>query len=173
VQSVKIVVLASMAMIAKNAKQANIACLPRTIQRPVSNVVLGDTNRILAKQAAFHVHQESINILKGKRHAQIVRWDVRRTLSVTIKVNVCCVPLVKKLHDLVVQSVKIVVLASMVMVVKHAKLDSIARLLWTAPRPVPHAIVDGINLVLGKQAVSRVRQESIATRKGFQNVLIV
>ena len=79
VQSVKIVVLASMAMIAKNAKQANIACLPRTILRPVSNVVLGDTNRILAKQAVFHVHQVGANTLKEKKIVRTVQLDVRRT----------------------------------------------------------------------------------------------
>ena len=73
------------------------------------------------KQAAYHAHQENINTLKEKKHVQIVKLDVQRISQATIKANVCCVPLVKRLHALAVQSVKIVVLAGMMMVAKDAE----------------------------------------------------
>jgi len=87
--------------------------------------------KVPVQRIVFRVRQESINILKEKKHVRSVKLDVRPTLQATIKVNVCCVPLVKRLHDLVVQSVKIVVLASMVVVAKNANLVSIAHLRQT------------------------------------------
>ena len=74
-QSVKIVVLASMVMVAKNAKLGSIACLPRTILRHVSNVVLGDINQTMGKQAVFHVHQECIASWKVFQNVLIVQLD--------------------------------------------------------------------------------------------------
>ena len=79
--------------------------------------------------------------------------------------NVCCVPLVKKLHELVVQSVKIVVLASMVIVVKIAMPVSIAHLRQTILRPVPHVLLEGINLMMGKLAVFLAHQDRIRTKQ--------
>jgi hypothetical protein len=68
--------------------------------------------------------------------------------------------LAKRLHELVVQSVKIVEQADMVMVVKHANPGSIVPLLWTITQPVLPAVLEDINLTVDKQAVFRVRQES-------------
>ena len=73
-----------------------------------------------------------------------------------MKVNVCCVLLVRRLHELAVQSVKIVVLEDMVMVAKNVKLDSIAPLLWTILKDVLTAVLGGLNQMMGKQAVSLV-----------------
>ena len=117
------------------------------------------------KQAAFHAHLENINTLKEKKSVQIVRWDVRRTLSVTIKVNVCCVPSVKRLHEMVVQSVKIVVLASMVMVAKNAKQANIACLPRTILRLVSNVVLGDTNRILAKQAAFHVHQEGANTLK--------
>jgi hypothetical protein len=129
VQSVRIVVLADMVMVAKNVKLGSIEHLLLVIPRHVLHAVLDDTNPMLGKQAAFYVHQENTNISKEHKHVRTVKLDVRPTLLVTIKANVCCVPSVKRLHELAVQSVKIVVQASMVKGVKCAKLGSIERLL--------------------------------------------
>jgi hypothetical protein len=74
-QSVKIVVLASMVMAAKNAKLGSIACLPRIILRHVSNVVLGDTNQTMGKQAVFRVRQESTASWKVFQNVVIVQLD--------------------------------------------------------------------------------------------------
>ena len=52
------------------------------------------------------------------------------------------------------QSAKIVVLADMVTVVKHAILVNIASLLWTIPRNVLGAVWESISLTLDKQAAS-------------------
>jgi hypothetical protein len=70
--------------------------------------------------------------------------------------------LVNRLHELAAQSVKIVVPASMVTIAKSVKLESTTHLLWMIPQLVLHAIVDGINLTMGKQVVFRVHQESLA-----------
>jgi len=81
--------------------------------------------------------------------------------------------LVKKLHELVVQSVKIVVREDMVMVVEIAKLVSIVPLRLMILSHVLHAVLDDTNQTLDTQFVFRARQESIASWKAFQNVLIV
>ena len=86
--------------------------------------------------------------------------DVRPTLQATIKMNVCCVLLAKRLHELVVQNVKIVVLEDMVIVAKNVKLDSIAHPRQTMPRRVRFAVLGGINLALDKQAAFRAHLES-------------
>ena len=78
-----------------------------------------------------------------------------------IKANVCYALLVKRLREQAVQSVKIVVLAGMVMVVKNVKLVSIERLRWMILRPVSTAELDNTNLTLVKQVAFRVHQESI------------
>ena len=90
-----------------------------------------------------------------------------------IKVNVRCVTPVRRLHELAVQSVKIVELEDTVTGVKNANLVNIVPLRLMILRYVLTAFLEDTNLTLGKQAVFRVRQESIATWKGFQNVLIV
>jgi len=79
--------------------------------------------------------------------------DVPPTLQATIKVNVCYVLLVRRLHELAVQSVKIVVLEDMVMVAKNVKLDSIAPLLWTILKDVLTAVLGSLNQMMGKRAV--------------------
>ena len=112
-----------------------------------------------------HARQESINISKEKKSAQIAKSDARPTLQATIKLNVCGVLSVKRLHELEVQSVKIVVLASTVMVVKNVTLVSIAHLRLTILQHVLHAVLEDINLILGKQAVYRVHLESTSTWK--------
>ena len=91
--------------------------------------------------------------------------DVRPTLQATIKVNVCCVLSVKRLHELVVQNVKIVVLECLAMVASSAKLANTAPLHRTILRHVLHAVLEDINLMLVKQFVFRVRLESINTLK--------
>jgi hypothetical protein len=131
---------------------------------------LDDTNLTMSKQAVYHAHLENTNTLKEKKSVQIVRWDARRTLSVTMKANVCCVPLVKKLHELVVQSVKIVVLADMVTVAKNVKLANTAPLHRMILRHVLHAVLDGINQTRDKQAVFRARRESTNILKEKRNV---
>jgi len=120
-----------------------------------------------------HARQESINISKEKKSAQIAKSDARRTLQGTIKLNVCCVMSVKRLHELEVQSVKIVVLASTVMVVKNVTLVSIAHLRLTILQHVLHAVLEDINLILGKQAVYRAHLESINTLKEKKHVRTV
>ena len=87
-QSVKIVVLADMVMAAKNVDLVNIAHLRRTFPRHVLTALLEDTNLIMGKQAAFHVHLESINMLKEKKSVKTVRLDVRRTLLETMQQSV-------------------------------------------------------------------------------------
>ena len=124
VQNVKIVA----PEVAKNAKQVNIAHHRQTIPRPVSHAVLEGINRTLRKRAAFHAHQENTSILEEKRNVKTVKLDIRLVSLATIKANVCCVPLVKRLHELAAQIVKIVVLEDTVMVVKNVKLVNIASL---------------------------------------------
>ena len=92
-----------------------------------------------------------------------MRLDVRQILLVTIKANVCCVLLVRRLHEPAVQNVKIVALEDMVMVAKNANLVSIAHLHQTIPRPVLHAVLEDTNRTLGKQAVSPVSLAPIKT----------
>jgi hypothetical protein len=116
------------------------------IPRHVLHAVLDVTNPILGKQAAFHVHQENTNISKEHKHVRTVKLDVRPTLLVTIKANVCCVPSVKRLHELAVQSVKIVVQASMVKGVKCAKLVSIENLLLKIQQHVLNVLRGNINV---------------------------
>jgi hypothetical protein len=65
--------------------------------------------------------QESINISNENKHVQSAKLGARPTLQAMIKVNVCCVQLAKRLHELAVQSVEIVVRASMVMAAKNVK----------------------------------------------------
>ena len=73
-----------------------------------------------------------------------------------IKVNVRCVPLVRRLHELALQSVKIVVLVDTVMVAKNANLASIAPLLWTILKDALTAVLGSLNQMMGKRAVSLV-----------------
>jgi hypothetical protein len=70
-----------------------------------------------------------------------------------MKVNVCCVRLVRRHHELAVLSVKIVALEDMVLVVKHANLVSIAPLLWTILEDVLTAVLESLSQMMGKQAV--------------------
>jgi hypothetical protein len=80
-------------------------------------------------------------------------------------VNVRYALLVKRLHEQAAQSVKIVVLADMVMGVRCAKQGSIVNLLWTIPRSVSHVELDYINQTLDKPAAFRARQENISIAK--------
>ena len=87
--------------------------------------------------------------------------DVQLALLATIKANVCCVQSVKRRRELVVQSVRIVVLEDMVLIVKNVKLVSIVPLRLMILRRVRCAVLDGINLTRGKQAAYHVRLENI------------
>jgi hypothetical protein len=78
--------------------------------------------------------------------------------------------LVKRLHKLAVQSVKIAVPVDMAMVVKNVKLDSIVHLRQTIPRHVSIAVSEDINLTMGKQAVFHAHQESTSTLKERKGV---
>ena len=78
-----------------------------------------------------------------------------------IKANVCCVPSVRRLHEMVAQSAKIVVLVDMVMVAKNANLVNIVLLHLMSLKPVPHAVLDGTNRTLDKQAAFHAHQENI------------
>jgi hypothetical protein len=109
----------------------------RTRRQIVWHVQLDLYRQKLVQRIVFRARQESINIRKEKKSVQIVKLDVQQTLLETIKAIVCCVPLVKRLHDLAVQSVKIVVLAGMVLIVKNVKPGSIVSLLWTIQQAVP------------------------------------
>jgi hypothetical protein len=80
--------------------------------------------------------------------------------------------LAKRLHELVVQNVKIVVLEDMVMVAKNVKLDSIVPLLWTILRRVCCAVLEGINLTLAKRAVSLVCRVHTKTNLVSRNAKI-
>jgi len=173
VQSVKIVVLEDTVLTVKNVKQVSIVHHRRTIPRPVLHAILEGINLTLDKQTVFHAHQESINTLKEKKHVWIVKLDVRPTLSATIKVNVCSVPLVKRLHELVVQSVRIVVLAGMAMSVSCAKRGSIVNLLWTILKPVLHAKLDDTNQTLGKQTAFHAHLVNTSIAKEKTHVWIV
>jgi hypothetical protein len=113
-------VLAGSVIVAKNVNLVNIEPLHLMILRPVPHAVLDGTNRTLDKQAVVCAHQESINILKEKKHVWIVKLDGQRTFQATIKMNVCCVPLVKNLHELAALNVKIVVLEDTVLAAKNA-----------------------------------------------------
>ena len=137
------------------------------------NVILDDTNQTLGKQAAFHAHLVNTSIAKEKKHVWIVKLDVRPTLSATIKVNVCSVPLVKRLHELVVQSVRIVMLAGMAMSVSCAKRGSIVNLLWTILKPVLHAKLDDTNQTLGKQTAFHAHLVNTSIAKEKTHVWIV
>tara|TARA_B110000208_G_scaffold30365_1_gene39969 strand:+ start:211 stop:522 length:312 start_codon:yes stop_codon:yes gene_type:complete len=85
-----------------------------------------------------------------------VELDVPPTLLATIKVNVCCVLSVRRVHEPAVQNVKIVALEDMVLVAKNANLVSIAPLLWTILKDVLTAVLESLNQTMGKQAVSLV-----------------
>ena len=87
-----------------------------------------------------------------------------------IKANVCCVPSVRRLHEMVAQSVKIVVLVDMVMVVKNANLVSIVPRRLMTLRPVLHAVLECLNQTLGKQAAYHVHQENINMLKEKKHV---
>ena len=158
VQSVKIVALEDMVLVAKHANLVSIAHLRQMIPRHVLTALLEDINPTMDKQAVFRVHQENTNTLKEKKHAQIVRWDVRRILLATINVNVCCVLSVKRLHEMAVQSVKIVALEDMVMVAKNAKLVNIVPRHWTILQHVSHAVSEDTKQTMDKQAVFRAHQ---------------
>ena len=132
-----------------------------------------DINRTLDKQAVVCAHQESINILKEKKHVWIVKLDGQRTFQATIKMNVCCVLSVKRLHEMAVQIVKIVALEDMVMVAKNANLVNIVPLHWTILQHVSHAVSEDINPTLAKRIVFRVHQESINILKEKKNVWTV
>ena len=125
------------------------------------------------QRTAFRARPENINISKGKKRVQIVKLDDRPTLLETIKLNVCCVLSVKRRHDLAVQSAKTVVLDGMAMVVKNAKLGSIAHLLRTTLRRVRYALMEDINLPMDKQAVFHVHLESTSILKERNSVQIV
>jgi hypothetical protein len=115
------------------------------------------------QRTAFRARPENINISKGKKRVQIVKLDDRPTLLETIKLNVCCVLSVKRLHELAVQNVKTVVPVDMVMVAKSANLVDIVPLPWTTQRPVLHAVLECLNQTLDKQAVSPVSLAHIKT----------
>jgi hypothetical protein len=87
-----------------------------------------------------------------------------------MKVNVCCVLSVRRLHELAVLNVKIVVLEDMVLVAKNVNLVNIVPLLWTILRRVRYAVLEGINLTMGKQAVFRARRESTSILKEKKHV---
>ena len=87
--------------------------------------------------------------------------------------NVHCVLSVRRLHDLVVQNVKIVVLECLAMVASSAKLANIANLHWTILRLVSIAVSEDINLTMVKQAAFHAHQESISTLKEKRHVQIV
>jgi hypothetical protein len=89
-----------------------------------------------------------------------------------IKVIVCCVLSVRRLHELAVQSAKIVVLVDMVIVAKNVKLDSIAPLHQTTPQRVRYVVLGGINLTLDKQAVFCAHLESTNISKAKKHVQI-
>ena len=84
--------------------------------------------------------------------------------------NVRYVLLVRRLHELVVQSVKIVVQEDMAMVAKNAKLGSIVPLRQTILQHVPHVTLDSINLMPDKQAVFHAHRESISILKEKKRV---
>ena len=84
--------------------------------------------------------------------------------------NVYCVPLAKRLHELAVQSVKIVVRADTVMGAKNANLVNTVPLLCTILRRVRCAVLEGISLTMGKQAVYHAHLESINISKEQKNV---
>ena len=162
-----------MVMVVKNVKLGNIARLRQTILRHVLAAVLEGINLTTVKQAAYPVHLESINMLKEKKSVKTVRLDVRQTLLATIKVNVCCVLSVRRLHEPAVQNVKIVALEDMVLVAKNANLVNIVPLRLTILSHVLHAVLDGINPMLVKQFVFRVRLESINMLKEQNSVKTV
>jgi hypothetical protein len=87
--------------------------------------------------------------------------DVRQALLATIKMSACCVVSAKRRHDLAVLNVKIVVLADMVLIVKNANLVNIVPLRLMILRPVPHAVLGGINQTQDKQAAFHAHQENI------------
>ena len=90
-----------------------------------------------------------------------------------IKTSVCCVLSVRRLHEMVVLSVKIVVPEDMVIAAKNVKLDSIAHPHQTMPRRVRYAVLGGINLTLDKQAAYHAHLESTNTLKEKKHVQIV
>jgi hypothetical protein len=136
-------------------------------------VLLDFLYKILAKPTVFHVRQENVNTSKEKKHVWIVKLDVRPTLSATIKVNVCSVPLVNRLHELVVHSVKIVVLADMVIGVSCAKRGSIVNLLRTTPRPALNVVLVDTNRTMGKQAAFHAHLVNTSIAKEKTHVWIV
>ena len=79
--------------------------------------------------------------------------------------SACCVVSAKRRHDLAVLNVKIVVLADMVLIVKNANLVNIVPLRLMILRRVRCAVLDGINLTRGKQAVFHAHQENINMAK--------
>ena len=112
-------------------------------------------------------------MLKEKKHVQIVIWDVRQTLLGMMKVNVCCVLSVRRLHELAVLNVKIVVLEDTVMVAKNVKLVNIVPLLRVILRLVLTALLVDTNLTWGKQAVYHVHLENTNTLKEKKHVQTV
>ena len=144
-----------------------------TMQLIACSVQQDTCRKVPVQRIVFRVRQESINILKEKKHVRSVKLDVRPTLQATIKTNVCCVLLVKRLQELAVQNVKIVVLEDMVMVASSAKLDNIAHPRQTMPRRVRYAILGGINLTLDKQAAFRAHLENTNISKEQKHVWTV
>ena len=82
-----------------------------------------------------------------------------------MKVNVCCVLSVRRLHELAVLNVKIVVLAGSVVIARNAKLANTAPLHRMILRHVLHAVLDGINQTRDKQAAFHVHLEGANTLK--------
>ena len=140
-------------------------------RRLIACSVQQDTCRkVPVQRIVFRVRQESINILKEKKHVQIVKMDVRRTLLATIKASVCCVLSGRRHHELAVLSANIVALEDMVLVASSAKQVNIANLRWTILRLVPIAVSEDINLTMGKQAAFHAHQEGINTLKEKRHV---
>jgi hypothetical protein len=84
--------------------------------------------------------------------------------------NVCCVLLVKRLHELAAQSVKIVVRVDMAMVAKNANLVNIVPLRQTILRRVLTALLENTNRTMDKQAAYHAHLENINTWKEKKNV---
>ena len=127
----------------------------------------------LVQRIVYHVRPESISTLKEKKHVWFVKLDAQRTSQATIKVHVLYVLSVNKRHELVVQSVKIVVLADMELAAKIATKANIANRLVTIQRSAATVVVDGTNQTLDKQAVFRARLENINTLKEKKHVWTV
>jgi len=129
--------------------------------------------RKLVQRTAFHVRLGSIKTTQERLHVWIVKLDVQPALQVTTRVNVYCVLLANKRHELVALNVKIVVLVNTAMAAKNVSQVNIAVRLKTIQLPVVTVAVENFKQISDRQVAFRAYLGSINIIKEKMDVWIV